>query len=455
MSKKGELVLRSFLPIAAAVLVVPLPQAAEARSAEAARPAATSLAREIAQRSGDLFPFYAARANAPLWLSPDGQPSAAVAALFDKLRTAQLDNVDTAALQLDQVSKLVDKARRGGASDVAQADLALSRAFVRYVQAMRGTNHADMIYVDAPLQPGVPNPRAILDPAAKASSLQQYIEDMAWMQPLYAPMRKALADPGYTRTQREQIATNLARLRAIPGGLTGRYILVDADSATLWMYENGKPVDSMKVVVGKPELPTPMMAGYVRYAIVDPYWQVPPDLVQNSIAANVLGRGVGYLKSGGYQVLADWDDNAPVLDPKKIDWKAVRNGTLQVHVRQLPGRENFMGKVKFEFPNPKGIYLHDTPQRDLLAKDARQYSSGCVRLEDAQRLGVWLMKGPLPTSKTPEKRVSLPEPVPVFITYLTASPDSSGQIAFHADPYKRDGATQLAIAETGPKTDRP
>jgi L,D-transpeptidase YcbB len=219
------------------------------------------------------------------------------------------------------------------------------------------------------------------------------------------------------------------------------------------MYENGKPVDSMKVVVGKGEMPTPMMAGFIRTAIVNPYWQVPDDLVQTNIAANVLEKGIKYLKAEGYQVLADWSDRAPVVDPRKVDWQAVRQGLVKVHVRQLPGPTNFMGKVKFEFPNAQGIYLHDTPAKDLMAKDARQYSSGCVRLEDATRLGRWLMGGPLPSSKTPERSVPLPSPVPVYITYLTALPQADGQIAFQADPYKRD-EIQLAATTSG-LLDRP
>ena len=85
-------------------------------------------------------------------------------------------------------------------------------------------------------------------------------------------------------------------MRAIPASTKGRQVLVDAAGARLWMYENGQPVDSMKVVVGKDEMPTPMMAGFIRTAIVNPYWQVPDDLVQNSIAASVLSKGIKYLK---------------------------------------------------------------------------------------------------------------------------------------------------------------
>jgi murein L,D-transpeptidase YcbB/YkuD len=214
------------------------------------------------------------------------------------------------------------------------------------------------------------------------------------------------------------------------------------------MYEGDRPVDSMKVVVGKTEMPTPIMAGMIRTAIVNPYWQVPDDLVQTNIAANVLEKGVKYLRTGGYQVLASWDEGAKPVDPKKVDWQAVHAGRAQVHVRQLPGGANFMGKVKFEFPNPMGIYLHDTPAKDLMAQDTRTFSSGCVRLEDAQRLGRWLFGGTLPTSKQPETKVALPQAVPVYITYLTAYPEAGGQVAFRSDPYKRD-TTQLALADTG------
>jgi len=248
--------------------------------------------------------------------------------------------------------------------------------------------------------------------------------------------------------------TNLARVRAIPAMPTGRHILVDAASATLWMYEDGKPVDSMRVVVGKPDLQTPMMAGFIRQAVLNPYWNVPDDLVKNTIAANVLDRGTGYLKNGGYQVFADWRPNAALLDPATVDWRAVHEGSARVHVRQLPGGDNFMGKVKFEFPNAQGIYLHDTPDKQLLRRGERQLSSGCVRLEDAGRMHRWLMGEALPSRvREAEKVVPLPEMVPIYITYLTAIPDD-GHIAFRDDPYGRDGM-QLAAVDDGARADRP
>ena len=139
--------------------------------------------------------------------------------------------------------------------------------------------------------------------------------------------------------------------------------------------------------------------------------------------------------------------NAPQLDPKSVDWLAVNKGLRRVHVRQLPGGDNFMGRVKFEFPNPQGIYLHDTPDLHLMKEEARQLSSGCVRLEDAGRVHRWLMNGaPLPAASLrgdPEKIVPLPEPVPIYITYLTVQPEG-GALAFLDDPYALDARVQIA-----------
>ena len=449
--------LRLMGPILAAALLAPLPQAAQAqaRGQGVARPA-TGLQREIADSAGrELRGFYAARGNQPLWLNEFGRPSGAASMLMHHLRTAQFDGVDTKKLKFERLAKQVDNARRGDADDVAKAEVALSTAFAAYVRAMRAAGREEMIYESAALAPVVPTARAALETAAaSAEGLEDYVAEMRWMHPLYAPLRDAMEDPRFSENQRRQMWTNLARVRAIPAMPTGRHVLVDAASATLWMYEDGKPVDSMRVVVGKPELQTPMMAGFIRYAVLNPYWNVPDDLVKNNISANVLDQGVRYLKNGGYQVLADWRPDAALVDPATVDWQAVHEGRAKVHVRQLPGGDNFMGKVKFEFPNAQGIYLHDTPDKQLLRLDERQLSSGCVRLEDAGKMHRWLMGEALPGRvREAEKVVPLPEMVPIYITYLTAIPDGR-QIAFRDDPYGRDGV-QLAAVGDGARADRP
>jgi murein L,D-transpeptidase YcbB/YkuD len=443
-------------PVVAAALLAPLPQAAQAQGRRPEISQASALQREIARRTGkDLRAFYAARDNQPLWLNEFGRPSAAASMLMSHLRTAQFDGVDPKKLKISRLARQFDKARRGDTDDVAKAEVALSTAFAAYVRAMRGAGREQMIYESPALAPVVPTVRAALETAAaSAEGLEDYVAEMRWMHPLYAPLRAGMADPRFSEGQRRQMWTNLARVRAIPAMATGRHVLVDAASATLWMYEDGRVVDSMRVVVGKPELQTPMMAGFIRYAVLNPYWNVPDDLVKNNISANVLDRGVGYLRNGGYQVLADWRPDADLVDPTTVDWQAVHEGRTKVHVRQLPGGSNFMGKVKFEFPNAQGIYLHDTPDRQLLRLDERQLSSGCVRLEDAGRMHRWLMGEALPGRvREAEKVVPLPEMVPIYITYLTAIPDGQA-IAFREDPYGRDGL-QLAAVDDGARADRP
>src|SRR3546814_13969426 len=96
-----------------------------------------------------------------------------------------------------------------------------------------------------------------------------------------------------------------------------------------------------------------MLAGLVRFAAVNPYWNVPPDLVRDQIAPEVLDKGGSYIRSKRYEILSDWTENARVLDPKEVDWAAVAAGRRELRIRQLPGAHNAMGDVKFMFPNDR------------------------------------------------------------------------------------------------------
>jgi murein L,D-transpeptidase YcbB/YkuD len=241
----------------------------------------------------------------------------------------------------------------------------------------------------------------------------------------------------------QRLRLNLDRARALPA--RGRFVLVDAAAARLYLYEDGEVRDSMKVIVGKPDEQTPMMAGLIRTAVLNPYWNVPTDLVQRRVAPAVLKDGLGYLKTKRYEILSDWTEAATPVDPSTIDWEAVAAGRKELRVRQLPGAGNSMGAVKFMFPNEFGVYLHDTPDKALFAQASRTQSSGCVRVEDAAKLSAWLFgTAPRASSADAEQVVALPQPVPVFLNYFTAG-WSSGSFALRQDPYGRDsGAVQTA-----------
>jgi murein L,D-transpeptidase YcbB/YkuD len=201
----------------------------------------------------------------------------------------------------------------------------------------------------------------------------------------------------------------------------GRFVLVDAASARLYMIEDGRVRDSMRVIVGKPETPTPALKSDLRYETLNPYWHVPADLTQKLVAVRVLADGPSYLTGRGYEVVSGYTPGAQVLPASSVDWKAVAEGRARVHVRQRPGPANSLGQIKFDLPNSDGIYLHDTPKKELFALDARNLSHGCVRLEDAHRLSRWLLgKDPPPAAK-PEQNVLLPKPVPITIAYLDSS----------------------------------
>lgn len=235
------------------------------------------------------------------------------------------------------------------------------------------------------------------------------------------------------------ILVNLERAGQLPSDGHGKYILVDAAAARLWLYEDGEAKDSMRVIVGSKAQATPMLAAAIRYAEVNPYWNVPPDLVTRLIAPRVIEHGTQYLRDRRYELLSGWNDGAVPLDPATVDWQAVAAGDQDLRVRQLPGANNSMGKIKFMMPNSYGIYLHDTPNKALFADDERWISNGCVRVEDARRLAAWLF-GDMPEPSDPdrEERVPLHEPVPVYITYLTAAPGADGEVEFRPDRYDRD-----------------
>jgi murein L,D-transpeptidase YcbB/YkuD len=402
--------------------------------------------------NADLRQFYYYRDNRPLWTA-QGELTPAARALVGLIDTAALDDLQPGQIFAGELHAALDRVQAEGTPEALDAaELALSRSFSAYVRLTREAPDGVMLYEHVSLQPQEPSVALALQEASRAPSLTDYVTRMGWLHPLYAPMRKAFeAAGGRDAPMRRAFLANLARIRglpAVPPG--GRYVLVNAAAARLWMYEGDRAVDSMKVVVGRTDHQTPMMSGYIRYAILNPYWNIPADFTRDKLAPRVLKGGEAYLRKGGYQVMSDWTDHATLVDPRTIDWNAIAAGATDLRVRQLPGAANSMGRVKFEFPNQLGIYLHDTPEQELMGRETRLYSSGCVRLEDAQRLGRWLFKGAMPVAAGAEQRVDLPKVVPVYVTYLTLQPQDDGQVVVLGDPYGRDAAAEPAFAaQTG------
>lgn len=400
-----------------------------------AAPATVTAGTALAVQSG--APFLGGSA----WFA-GGQPQAALG-LIELLESIEIVGINPLHVNLRELQRAV-RGAQGNPAMAAQADRLLNQAFVRYVAALRATPASnEWTIVDREAVAARPSPMTLLRSAAASGSLDSFIETMPWMHENYAGLRRALLDAERRRDRATaaRLRLNLDRLRLLPGTTPQRYVLVNTAAQRLYMYENGKVVDWMRVVVGKASQPTPMMAALIRYTAVNPYWNLPSDLVAERIAPNVVKLGLPYLREKGYVVLSDWGPNAKRVDPSTVDWKAVLAGRTEIRVRQNPGPANAMGRMKFMFPNKAGVYLHDTPNKELLDEPARLLSAGCVRLEDAPRLARWLYGRPLKVTAgmKPEQKVELERPVPVYLAYLTAV-TSGNQTVFYDDIYGRDRA---------------
>lgn len=383
----------------------------------------------------------------PIWFRA-GPDSPAIAQLVAILQRAPFDGFP-AGPQLAAQVQSVAAAVRANPAAAEGAERIVSTAWVRYVQSLKRPTDG-MIYAYPVLKPQGTRAEEILLTAAAAPSLVNYLSATAELNPVYAQLRDAAwaeAQASGNFTPDPRLLANLDRARSIPA--RGRFVLVDSGNQRLTMFEDGRPVDSMKIIVGMNELPTPLIASMMYYVTYNPYWHAPDHLVRKTIAPTVLRQGMPYLKSHGYHVIDEWSEDAKEIDPKTIDWKAAAAGTLHLLVRQDPGPLNSMGNLKFPFPNPEDIYLHDTPNKALFAKDVRNLSNGCVRVEDARRFGRWLLgQEPNAPSNDAEVRVQLPKGVPIVLTYLTAEV-ANGKLTYLNDFYGWDtnGNPKLASSD--------
>jgi murein L,D-transpeptidase YcbB/YkuD len=387
-----------------------------------------------------------ARVGALSWFSPTSGNAAQQ--LITLLSSAQADGLNPKRYNVKALTRAMNDARSGDPASIRRADAMLSDALVAFARDQRHDPRVGIIYVDPELKPSAPSASALLNAAAAAPSLSDYVQQMGWMNPIYAKLRQAIASRLYrTDAERRLLQLNLERARALPAG-NGRYVIVNPPAARLYMYENGQVVDSMRVVAGRSDAiaQTPMMNAFIRYIALNPYWNSPPDITARRLAPTILKEGRAYFKNRGYEVLSDWTTHAHVIDPMSINWHDVIAGKVQVRMRQKPGPANSMGRMKFMFPNAQGIWLHDTPEKEKIEEAARLQSNGCVRLEDAPRFARWLFNGRPPKAQgaKPEQKVNLPAPVPLYITYLTAVP-SGTSIVYFDDFYGKDRA-QARIA---------
>ena len=246
---------------------------------------------------------------------------------------------------------------------------------------------------------------------------------------------------------------NMERLRWLPDSLNKRHILVNIADFTLDYVNNQDTLIQMRTVVGKDFRQTPVFNARMTYLVFSPTWTVPPGILRNDVIPAVA-KDINYLDSKNMRV-SDASGNS--VDPITINWRKVNaGGKFPYRVRQDPGAQNALGRVKFMFPNKHNVYLHDTPSKELFARDERIFSSGCIRIEKPFELAKLLLaddsirwndnaiKEAMESGK--EKTVVLKSPVNVYIYYLTAWSNGK-EMSYRQDIYGRDKEILEALKE--------
>ena len=209
----------------------------------------------------------------------------------------------------------------------------------------------------------------------------------------------------------------------------------------------------MRVVVGNAyKTQTPVLSANIESIVFRPYWNVPLSIVRDEILPK-LEAGGGYLRKHSYQVV---DQKGAIVNEETTAEIRDLLYSGRLRVRQRPGPNNSLGLIKFEFPNPHRVYMHGTPATELFSKSRRDFSHGCIRVEDPLSLAAWLLRDkPEWTSdriraamQGPDAlRVTLPKPVPVLIVYGTAVVMEDGEVQFFHDIYGQDAALERALAD--------
>lgn len=199
-----------------------------------------------------------------------------------------------------------------------------------------------------------------------------------------------------------------------------------------------------KVIVGKPATPSPELSSRISYFIVNPYWFVPYSIASNEILPHIK-EDPTYLQKKHYRL---FDNKNKEIDPATVDWKKITAKNFPYTVRRDAGDFNDLGLIKFMFPNPYSVYLHDTPSRNLFTSDARGLSHGCIRLENPFEFANYLLIRDSQNVKIDtiaklvvnkeQRTISLKKPMAIYIRYFTTEGGADGQLYFYQDIYGRD-----------------
>ncbi len=242
------------------------------------------------------------------------------------------------------------------------------------------------------------------------------------------------------------IRANIPRLEIYEKDLGDRYLVVNIPAQQIESVSNGRVFSRHNAIVGRPERPSPVVMTPLKLVRFNPYWNAPDSIVEKDIIPK-LASGTQILTDMNIKVFQGKGPNGPEINPSTINWKhTVPDNYL---FRQEPGPKNAMASAKIEFNSPFGIYLHDTPEKDLFNTSDRFYSSGCIRVQKMSLLVQWVLNGQdgfdenkiTDMAKTLERLdETIVNPPQLRVVYMTAWPVAGGTVAFRKDMYQMDGS---------------
>ena len=241
-----------------------------------------------------------------------------------------------------------------------------------------------------------------------------------------------------------QIRVNLERTRWVIRDMPSSSLIVDIAGFRVEYYHENKLAWSSKVMVGQPFHQTPVFRSAITYVVLNPTWTIPPDIIKNETIPSII-KDSKYLHKQRLRIL---DNSGAEVDPAAVPWNQYLGKNFPYMLRQESGADNSLGLIKFLFPNPYHVYLHDTPSKSLFGRAHRAFSHGCIRTQNPLELGKMLIANDPGNPTNPEKfdrilasgkttTVILKQPLPIFLMYLTTSVQD-GVVRFKPDLYSRD-----------------
>lgn len=251
---------------------------------------------------------------------------------------------------------------------------------------------------------------------------------------------KALNVPAAVRLN--QLKINVVRLRSMSGNLGPRFVVCNIPAAQIEAIEGNLVVSRHIAVVGKPDRPSPDIQSRIVEINFNPFWTVPVSIVRKDLIPKMQSEP-DYLTKNHIRIL---DPRGAELSPQQINWFSEE--AVNYRFKQDPGDFNSLGSIRINFPSQHGVYMHDTPSKNLFGEDFRFHSSGCVRVQNVRELVNWLL-GDTPGWSRPDvdqvvksgerKDAKLAHPVPLYWVYVTAWATPDGVVQFRDDIYARDG----------------